>query len=143
MPTVKPGFAFGGSCLPKDVQALHRMAQGVGVQLPMLKAVQQINDRQRQLLADRLDTLLPSLMAQTGIDMWLVISREYNEDPVMKTFTVFWFYVGNHGAYIREAETPEDACRGEEQTLAELDGGWVRCRRAQDLRGRLLDGAHV
>jgi hypothetical protein len=30
----------------------------------------------------------------------------------MKTFTVFWFYVGNHGAYIREAETPEDACRG-------------------------------
>lgn len=38
-----------------------------------------------ELLADRLDQLLPQLMDATEIDMWLVISREYNEDPVMKT----------------------------------------------------------
>ena len=37
------------------------------------------------LLADRLDNLLPELMRRTGIDMWVLISREYNEDPVMKT----------------------------------------------------------
>jgi oligopeptide/dipeptide ABC transporter ATP-binding protein len=37
----------------------------------------------------------------------------------------------------------EDACRAEEQVLTELDGGRVRCRRAAELRGRLLDGAHV
>ncbi len=36
-------------------------------------------------LAERFDQLLPELMAQTGIDMWLVIGREYNEDPVLKT----------------------------------------------------------
>ena len=38
-----------------------------------------------QLLAERFDTLLPDMMAQTGIDMWIVVSREYNEDPVLKT----------------------------------------------------------
>jgi Xaa-Pro aminopeptidase len=38
-----------------------------------------------EILADRFDTLLPKLMDRTGIDMWLVISREYNEDPVMRT----------------------------------------------------------
>ena len=38
-----------------------------------------------ELLADRLDNLLPQLMRRTGIDMWVLISREYNEDPVMKT----------------------------------------------------------
>ncbi|NYE60826.1 Xaa-Pro aminopeptidase [Duganella sp. 1224] len=38
-----------------------------------------------ELLADRLDHLLPEMMAQTGIDMWVVVSREYNEDPVLKT----------------------------------------------------------
>lgn len=38
-----------------------------------------------ELLADRFDHLLPQLMDATEIDMWLVISREYNEDPVMKT----------------------------------------------------------
>lgn len=36
-------------------------------------------------LAERFDQLLPELMAQTGIDMWLIIGREYNEDPVLKT----------------------------------------------------------
>ena len=34
---------------------------------------------------DRLDNLLPKLMSQNGIDMWIIITREYNEDPVIKT----------------------------------------------------------
>ena len=35
-----------------------------------------------ELLQERLDVLLPSLMRESGIDMWLVIAREYNDDPV-------------------------------------------------------------
>ncbi len=38
-----------------------------------------------EILEDRIDNLLPELMSQIGIDMWILISREYNEDPVMKT----------------------------------------------------------
>ncbi len=38
-----------------------------------------------EILEDRLDNLLPELMRREGIDMWVIISREYNEDPVMKT----------------------------------------------------------
>jgi len=38
------------------------------------------------LLADRINNLLPQLMERSGIDMWVIISREYNEDPVLKTF---------------------------------------------------------
>jgi Xaa-Pro aminopeptidase len=37
------------------------------------------------ILADRLDHLLPTLMDRSNIDMWVIISREYNEDPVLKT----------------------------------------------------------
>ena len=37
------------------------------------------------ILEDRLDNLLPQLMRREGVDMWILISREYNEDPVMKT----------------------------------------------------------
>jgi len=37
------------------------------------------------ILEDRLDNLLPQLMEREDIEMWIVISREYNEDPVMKT----------------------------------------------------------
>ncbi len=37
---------------------------------------------QNALLIERLDTLLPRLMRETQIDMWVVIAREYNDDPV-------------------------------------------------------------
>ncbi len=39
-----------------------------------------------EILEERLDSLLPQLMDRSGIDMWVLISREYNEDPVLKTF---------------------------------------------------------
>ena len=38
-----------------------------------------------ELLEDRFTNLLPQLMDKTGFDMWLLISREYNEDPILKT----------------------------------------------------------
>lgn len=36
-------------------------------------------------LNERVETVLPQLMKRTGIDFWLIIAREYNEDPVIKT----------------------------------------------------------
>lgn len=38
-----------------------------------------------EILEDRFNNLLPELMDRTGIDMWILISREYNEDPVLRT----------------------------------------------------------
>ena len=38
-----------------------------------------------EILEYRMNNLLPQLMRKEGIDMWVLISREYNEDPVMKT----------------------------------------------------------
>lgn len=36
-------------------------------------------------LRERLDTVLPEIMAREGLDLWIVIAREYNEDPVIMT----------------------------------------------------------
>ncbi len=41
-----------------------------------------IEDR---VLRDRLEQLVPELMRREGIDAWVLIAREYNEDPVLKT----------------------------------------------------------
>ena len=38
-----------------------------------------------EILDERFTTVLPELMDRTGIDMWVLISREYNEDPVLRT----------------------------------------------------------
>ncbi len=51
------------------------------VVLPLKERSEVIN-RWLQL---RLNTVLPELMRREGIDMWIVIAREYNEDPVIKT----------------------------------------------------------
>ena len=37
-------------------------------------------------LENRIQTVLPKIMRREKTDMWLIISREYNEDPVLKTF---------------------------------------------------------
>lgn len=37
------------------------------------------------VLDDRFTNLLPQLMRREGVDMWVIISREYNEDPVLRT----------------------------------------------------------
>lgn len=56
-------------------------AQDYGAILPMRERAKVINE----LLEDKIEHYLPKLMSDTGIDMWVVVSREYNEDPVIKT----------------------------------------------------------
>lgn len=58
-----------------------RELQGEPAVLPARERVEVEN----RLLRQRLDTLLPALMAETDIDLWLVLSREYAEDPVYFT----------------------------------------------------------
>ena len=55
-----------------------RVLHGPGAVLPERQRIEPIN----RMLEHRLEHLLPELMSETGIDMWLVINREYAEDPV-------------------------------------------------------------
>ncbi len=48
------GIGFGGSCFPKDVQALVRTSQENGYSFEVLESVLRVNERQRRLLADRI-----------------------------------------------------------------------------------------
>ena len=45
---LKPGFAYGGSCLPKEVRAVKHVASTLGVELPMIGALEQSNAEQIQ-----------------------------------------------------------------------------------------------
>ena len=38
-----------------------------------------------EILKERIHCLLPKLMKECGVEMWVVLSREYNEDPVFST----------------------------------------------------------
>jgi UDPglucose 6-dehydrogenase len=48
------GCGWGGSCFPKDVQALSRMGQDMGLELQIVDAVREVNDQQKRLLGQRI-----------------------------------------------------------------------------------------
>ncbi len=52
---------------------------------PVILDMQKRAEVQDQWLNYRLDNVIPDLMRREGIDMWIIIAREYNEDPVIKT----------------------------------------------------------
>ena len=56
-------------------------AQEYGSILPMKERARVINE----LLEDKIQNYLPEMMRTADIDMWIVVSREYNEDPIIKT----------------------------------------------------------
>ncbi len=45
-----PGCGYGGSCFPKDIRALIKVAENVGYEMNVLKAVEEVNNRQKTIL---------------------------------------------------------------------------------------------
>ena len=50
------------------------------------------SERIHQRLEHRFETVLPEVMRRTGIDMWIIPSREYNDDPVFRSLAPFTTY---------------------------------------------------
>ncbi len=55
-----PGPGYGGSCFPKDVKALIRTAEACNYDFKLLKAVEEVNELQKEVLADKLIRVLSS-----------------------------------------------------------------------------------
>ncbi|HEB54894.1 MAG TPA: UDP-glucose/GDP-mannose dehydrogenase family protein [Gammaproteobacteria bacterium] len=52
---IYPGCGYGGSCFPKDVKALERTAKEVGYNAELLSAVENVNDRQKEVLFNKIN----------------------------------------------------------------------------------------
>jgi len=48
------GIGYGGSCFPKDIRALQKMATLTDYEMPILSSVEKINERQKQLLGEKI-----------------------------------------------------------------------------------------
>lgn len=53
--------------------------------LPPILSPRERADLENRILAQRLDTIIPQIMREEGIDMWLLVAREYFEEPVVAT----------------------------------------------------------
>ncbi|OZC04550.1 UDP-glucose dehydrogenase family protein [Rubricoccus marinus] len=75
------GIGFGGSCFPKDVQALHRTAREEGYEFRMLQAVLDVNDDQKTVLVPRITAALggEDLTGKT-IGIWGLAFKPHTDD---------------------------------------------------------------
>lgn len=64
---LRPGFAYGGSCLPKDVEAITRHASLRAIQVPMLQALQDSNALQIESLVRRVLEHRPRTVGMVGL----------------------------------------------------------------------------
>ena len=77
---IYPGCGYGGSCFPKDVRALLRMADEEGYDAALVRAVGAVNERQKRRLFDKLRSRLDGNLAGRTIALWGLAFKPNTDD---------------------------------------------------------------
>jgi len=75
-----PGAGFGGSCFPKDVRALCHTAEAAGRPLRVLAAVEQANEAQKRVLADKIRARFGASLAGRRFAVWGLAFKPNTDD---------------------------------------------------------------
>ena len=65
-----PGMGYGGSCFPKDVQALHHSGEMEDFQFQLLDAVMRVNDKQKTILLPKIKTYFHQDLTNKKLAIW-------------------------------------------------------------------------
>ncbi|WP_285401461.1 UDP-glucose/GDP-mannose dehydrogenase family protein [Luteibacter sp. ME-Dv--P-043b] len=105
---IYPGAGYGGSCFPKDVQALARTAHGVGYDARLLDAVEAVNDAQKSRLFALLSKHFDGKLTGLTVAVWGLAFKPNTDDmreaPSRRLMELLW----DAGASVR-AFDPEAA----------------------------------
>jgi UDPglucose 6-dehydrogenase len=97
---IYPGVGYGGSCFPKDVQALQRSAQEVGYDAGILAAVENVNNRQKQVLFDKIKAHFDDLRGKT-VALWGLAFKPNTDDMREAASRVLMESLWSAGAKVR------------------------------------------
>ena len=75
-----PGAGYGGSCFPKDVQALAHIARQAGVDPVLLEAVHRVNEAQKLILFDKIKNRFGEALAGMSAAVWGVSFKPETDD---------------------------------------------------------------
>jgi len=103
---IYPGCGYGGSCFPKDVQALARTASQVGYDAELLKAVESVNNRQKHTLFDKLQQAFDGDLSGRTIAIWGLSFKPNTDDMRAAPSRVLMESLWGVGARVR-AYDPE------------------------------------
>jgi len=119
------GCGYGGSCFPKDVQALRRTGQENGVTLRVLDAVEEANDAQKQILVNKLTTRLGKDLKGKRFAMWGLAFKPNTDDmreaPSRSMLEALWAMGASVSAYDPAAMEETRRIYGERADLLLVD----------------------
>jgi UDPglucose 6-dehydrogenase len=75
-----PGIGYGGSCFPKDVQALAKSGGDAGYDFEIIKSVMDVNERQKTTLTDKIKTHYGSALKGKHFAMWGLAFKPDTDD---------------------------------------------------------------
>jgi len=119
------GCGYGGSCFPKDVQALRRTAQENGIPLRVLDAVEEANDAQKQILVNKLTAKLGTDLKGKRFAMWGLAFKPNTDDmreaPSRSMLEALWAMGASVSAYDPAAMEETRRIYGERADLLLVD----------------------
>jgi len=75
-----PGCGYGGSCFPKDVKALIKTAEKSGYEMQVLKAVEDVNERQKRVVFEKLKKVFNGDLKGKTIAIWGLAFKPETDD---------------------------------------------------------------
>ena len=133
---IYPGAGYGGSCFPKDVQALAKSAADAGYDAELLKSVESVNHRQKHRVFEKLHTHYKGNLSGKTIALWGLSFKPRTDDmreaPSRTLMEALW----KEGATVR-AYDPE--AMHEARRIYPDQEGFELCETAYGA----LDGAHA
>jgi UDPglucose 6-dehydrogenase len=95
-----PGVGYGGSCFPKDVRALAHLARQLGIDPLLLDSVDEVNNRQKHVLAHKIEKHFGGHLAGKQFALWGLAFKPKTDDvreaPALRLID----YLLEHGAKI-------------------------------------------
>ena len=77
---IYPGCGYGGSCFPKDVQALARTAAAVGLDATLIQAVEAVNAVQKDVIFEKLEQIFDGRLKDRTIAVWGLAFKPNTDD---------------------------------------------------------------
>ncbi len=118
---IYPGCGYGGSCFPKDVQALARTAHEAGHHPELLEAVEAVNARQKQVLFRRIHDYFDGDLAGRTFAVWGLAFKPNTDDmreaPSRVLMEALWEAGATVQAYDPEAMDEAERIYGGEERL--------------------------
>ena len=109
---IYPGLGYGGSCFPKDVQALQRSAKEVGYDASILEAVEAVNNRQKQVLFNKIKGHFGDKLAGKTFAIWGLSFKPNTDDMREAASRVLMESLWAEGAKVRAFDpVAMDECR--------------------------------